>query len=61
MHRYFHHGKGVVLRFSDRDLFVATIDGRWVIANGPKPPAHLTNELGPDRQDEIRVNHWLAG
>lgn len=59
-HRYLPHLKGVVLRFGDRALFIAAIDGRWTVAKGSTPPQQLMNSLGPQRQDEIHVNPWLA-
>jgi hypothetical protein len=59
-HRYLPNLKGTVLRFGNRDLFIAAIDGRWATATGATPPTQLTNERRPHPENEIHVNAWLA-
>lgn len=51
-HRFLPHVLGVVLRFNDSDLFIATVDGQWTIQPGATPPAQLMNE--------VHVNAWLT-
>lgn len=51
-HRFLPDVLGVVLRFNDNDLFIATVDGQWTIQAGATPPAQLRNE--------VHVNAWLT-
>jgi hypothetical protein len=45
----------VVLRFGDAALFIASVEGRWTVANGCVAPAQMKGG------HELRVNRWLAG
>jgi hypothetical protein len=59
-HQFLPFLKGVALRFGNRDLVIVAIDGKWAAAAGATPVKHLMDELGPDQQDEIHLNAWLA-
>ena len=58
--RFFPDIKGIVLRFGGADLFVAVVEGRWVVERGARVPKQLA-DYGAGGPEELRVNPWIAG
>jgi hypothetical protein len=59
-YRFFPDVKGIVVRFGGADLFVAAVDGRWVVERGSRVPEQLA-DYGVGGPEELRVNPWIAG